>query len=193
MERLKRILKGIRLQSMITAVALIVVGLLFIIFPTNAMRIICYISGSAMLVWGVVSALTYLFGGEEKNGSSLVGGIALVAFGILLLVRPDFVAGVLTVIFGILLIVDSVLKIQRATEMSRLKIKGWWLALAVAVVTLVLGFLVVFDPFGASRTLMIFAGVSLLFDGVCDVVTLIYYSIKVDKLRVRAQKNITDI
>lgn len=193
MEKIKKFFKVVKLQSLLTALALIVVGILFMVFPADASRIVCITCGWALIIWGVLKAVTWFVNDLRAIGSySLVGGIALLAFGILIVLHPDFTAGVVTLVFGILLIIDSVVKIQQAADMGRLKVPFWWSLLIVAAVTLVLGILIVCDPFANADVLAVFIGASLLTDGVLDIVTLIYYTVKVQK-RVVSNKNVIDI
>lgn len=194
MEALKNFVKKVKLQSLFMAIALIVIGILFIVAPANSVKIICYVAGAAMLIWGAVKVVYYFVAGIKEIGSySLVGGIALIAFGILLFVQPEFMAGIFTVLFGILLIVDSVMRLQEAADMAKLKVKGWWIVGIIAAITLALGIVVAFNPFSSSEALMIFAGISLIVDGVSDIIAVIYYSVKVEKLKKTIHTDVIDV
>lgn len=48
----------------------------------------------------------------------------------------------------------------------------WWMDLLLAGLTLVLGILILLNPFGASGVLMMTIGISLVFDGVSDLVLI---------------------
>ncbi len=194
MDKIKKFFSTVKVQLLLIAIALIVVGTLFIIFPKNAMGIICRVSGIALIIWGVVKLVGYFSSGLREVGTySLVGGITLVAFGILLVIKPTFVSGVFTLLFGILLIIDSVMKIQQSVDMCKLKIKYWWVGLIIAAVTLAIGIIIFIDPFASAEALMIYIGVSLIVDGVIDLVSVIFYSAKIKKIKERESKNITDI
>lgn len=194
MEAFKNFIKKVKLQSLFMAIALIVIGILFIVAPANSVRIICYVAGAVMLVWGAAKIVYFFVAGIREPGSfSLAGGVALIAFGVLLFVKPDLIAGIFTVLFGILLIVDSVVRLQEAVDLAKLKVKGWWLAAIVAAATLVLGCIIAFDPFSSAQALMIFAGVSLIIDGVIDILSVIYYSAKVEKLKKGIKDNVIDV
>ena len=194
MDKFRQFLKKFKIRSLAVAVALIIIGILFIVFPDNAARIICYVAGATLLVWGILSIMTYfVYGMKEFDSYSLVGGVALIAVSVLLFVKPDFVAEVLTILFGIVLVIVGVMKVQQASEMARYKIPRWWLMLIVAIVFIVLGAVTVFDPFNSKSALMIFAGVSLIADGISDIITVCWYSMKMEEVRRRLNSDVIDI
>lgn len=182
MEKLKNLFKSVKFYSYMAAIALIIAGILFIAYPADATRFICYFAGSVMIVWGAIKVISWGVTDLHIIGSySLVAGIALLAFGIFIVVCPDFIVSFIVLAFGITLIVDSAVKIQQALDMARLKIKNWWMSLVIAAITLTLGILLLCDPFSGAEAFMIFFGVSLIVDGALDLLTLIYYTGKVKK------------
>ena len=101
-------------------------------------------------------------------------GAALLLCGVYILVRPSLLYGLLTTAFAIFLVVDGVLKLQYAIDLYRMKAKGWWFVLAVALVMGVLGVVALFNPFATMVTLMTFLGITLIADGVMDLVSIAY-------------------
>ncbi len=82
----------------------------------------------------------------------------------------------LTVIFGIFIVIDGSTSIADSIECARAHVEGWVGMLILSVVTVVLGGLVMFGPFD---TVMIFAGISLIIDGICDIIMICVFSHKV--------------
>ena len=74
------------------------------------------------------------------------------------------------------MIVDGVLKVQYAIDLSRVGAKFWWLILSMAAVFIAAGLIVVFNPFSAVVTFMVFAGIALIIDGISDLITAFYIS-----------------
>ncbi len=181
----------IKIQGFAVSIALIVIGLLFIIFPADSMRIICYVAGAVLLVLGVYKIIVYFASGMRET--SLAAGVALIAVGILLFVKPDIIAEFLTVLFGIVLIVDGVLKVQQAVTLARMKVRSCWWVLTVAVITLVLGLVIAFDPFSSSKALMVFIGISLIADGIIDIITVFYCSAKTKGLQKKNDSEVIDV
>lgn len=172
MDKLKDALKKLKVKSTVVAVALIIVGLMFVIFPGSSATIICYVAGALLLLWGIICLVSYFSSGLKKPGSSdLALGITLVCVALLLFIKPWAIAGFLTIILGIALIVDGTIKIQQFVDMTKAKMKTGWLVLLFAIISLVLGILMAFDPFGGN-VLMIFAGISLMVVGVLDLIAV---------------------
>lgn len=168
MDKLKQMLKKLKIQASAAAVALIIIGLMFIIFRDTSLNVICYVAGALIMLWGVLCLFAFFVTGlAYGKAGDLALGLTLVLVALILLIKPWVITGILTVLFGIALIVDGAVKLQQFVSMNKAKIKSRWAVLAFAVISLVLGILIVFDPFGSS--IMIFAGIALIVAGVMDL------------------------
>ena len=174
MESIKNLLRSVKTRLVITALVVIAIGVLFVLKPGTSGTWICYIVGAALCVSGVVRFITYFLGAFRKSFGSfdLVWGAALLLCGVYILVRPSLLYGLLTTAFAIFLVVDGVLKLQYAIDLYRMKAKGWWFVLAVALVMGVLGVVALFNPFATMVTLMTFLGITLIADGVMVLVSI---------------------
>lgn len=189
MDKFKQFLKKFKIKASVAAVALVIIGLLFIIFPDSSVNIICYVAGAFLAVWGVLCFITFFSSGIRRSDSlDLVLGLTLISIALLLFIRPWVVAGFLTVILGLALVVDGAVRLQQFVAMNRLKIKSRWFMLAVAIVYLVLGTLIVYDPFG-NNVLMLFMGISLIVTGVTDMIALGFTR----DLKEREEMNVIDL
>lgn len=183
MERKK--IYGIKREVIFMAVALIVMGIIFVMFPGASAVTICYIIAAALTVWGIARLIGY-FRTSRFNifGSyGLVQGALLTAVGIFIFIKPGFLAEVILIVIGIIMISDGVLKIQYAVDLLRIKGEGWWVILLTAVIMAVAGVVVLFNPFAGVVALMRFAGIFLIADGVADIISLFYISRKIKKLK----------
>ena len=170
MNKFKEMLKKLKVQNLLVAVALVVIGLLFIIIPDVSAMIICYFAGAVLAIWGAILLVSYFTAGIREYGSGdLAAGVALICAALLLFIKPTMIADFITVIFGIALIVDGAVKIQNVADMAKMRVKTGWAVLAIAIVSLVLGIILAFNPFASRSALMIFAGVALIVTGVMDM------------------------
>lgn len=173
MKKLSEFFRRLDLQDVGVAIAMLVLGILFIAFPEGALKIVCYVCGAVTILWGVVR-FCLCFRYSPLRVYELVLSSVMVAAGILLLVAPNFIAELVTVLLGIILIVDSVLKIIESSELYKLNDKGWIAGAVIGVVCAVLGFIIIFNPFSTTRVLMIFVGVSMITDALCSLAVCIY-------------------
>ena len=58
-------------------------------------------------------------------------------------------------------------------DSKRFGIKSWWLILALAIITGVIGVFLIFDSVIGARTLSVFLGLTLLSEGVLNLYTVI--------------------
>lgn len=96
----------------------------------------------------------------------------LTALGLWLFTNPASVIVLIQFIFAAILIFHGVIDLQGAVSLMRQGWERWWMDLLLAGLTLVLGILILLNPFGATEVLMTILGVALVFDGVSDLVLI---------------------
>lgn len=99
----------------------------------------------------------------------LAFGILLMAVGIITLCHPREAMTFLCVMFGIPVLADGLFKIQVAVDARRFGISQWWLVLLLAVLTGVIGLLLVLRPAEGARVMVMLMGASLLLDGALNL------------------------
>ena len=83
----------------------------------------------------------------------LAFGILLAAVGVITLCHPGEAMTFLCVMFGIPVLADGLFKIQVAVDAKRFGIGQWWLVLLLAVLTGVIGLLLVLRPTEGAQAL----------------------------------------
>ena len=181
MNELRKSLNKCKWDSYIIAILSVVVGVLAIIFPYQTGDILCVVAGVALIVAGVALFVRFLaYGGLIFGGYALIMTITTIALGVFCLVYPGLIQGILTVLFGIFIVVDSAEAMAESLEVSRVHMPGWVLMFIFSLVTAMLGVCVMFSSFD---TVMIFAGISLVVDGVRNFITTAVFSSRVKKAR----------
>ncbi len=167
-------LKAIKMEIIIVSIALFVLGLLLVIFPTASQEIISKGIGVALCVWGVLRLINYFrIAGSEILGSyGLVQGVTLLAFGMFFVIKPEAIAVFLGTALAIIIIVDGILKLQYAVDFYHLESDKWWIELVGAVIMVVIGVVALFNPFSTSSALIVFIGIALMIEGIWDFVSL---------------------
>jgi uncharacterized membrane protein HdeD (DUF308 family) len=187
---MKREAKTVKRDIIIIDAAVMLLGLLLVFFPAQSSNIICRVFGGILAVLGVLRVISY-FAAErtEAFGSfALVTGAAMLAFGVYFLAKPAFLAGFLTVLLAIVLFIGGVMKLQYAIDLMRLNAYGWWVQLIGAGLMVVLGIVAFADPFDASQALMLFIGASLLVNGLWDIVSVIYLTGIIKKVKNKVEQ-----
>ncbi len=168
---LRQAAQSTKRELLFVNLAVIILGLLMVIFPENSTLFMCKAVGVALCAWGLFHVVNYfLHSSMEVFGSfGLVVGAALLGFGAYFLMHPEFLASIFTVALGIVLLVGGATKLQYAMDFLRLQTSNWWMQLVAAGVTVVLGIVALVNPFQTASALTLFLGVSFLVNGIWDI------------------------
>lgn len=192
MSDFKETIKAIKLQTIITAIMLVVVGILFIVFPETSLKVLCYIAGGIMIFLGACKLVLYIMElTSERRSTSLVSGVMMLVLGIVFVANPGIIIGLFTLIFGVVMILDGIGKLQDAINGALAKQEGWWVDLIIACIVLVLGLVVLIC--NTSSWVMIFAGVSLIVEGALDFAGAIFFSSKARKATKIDDSDVIDV
>ena len=186
---IKEYLKKIKWESLFTALFAVVIGILFLCFPNSSSNVLCYAGGAIFITLGAIYCIRYIFSDRIFGSYIFIFSLLMIVFGIFCLVKPETIKAVITVVFGIFLLIDGIVKMQEGIELSRAYVKGWWTVAALGILTIALGVVVMFGTF---ENVMIFAGVSLIIDGICDAVTTLVFSSKIKKAEKEIRHMIDD-
>ena len=183
-------LKKLKWGRIASATLAIVAGILFLILPEGSARLICTVCGILLIAAGCVSIVTFALYGFLPFGRLLITGVALILFGIFCLVNPGIVMGILTVVFGIFIVVDGCMSLSDSICCARAHAAGWLPMLLLSALTIILGCIVLFGTFD---TVMIFAGISLLVDGVSDLIMILAFSRRVREAKKKLKESSKNI
>ena len=187
--------KNIKKSLILADMAIIVLGVLMVVFPERSGDFICRAVGAILCVMGVFRVIAYFtYDRSELFGSfALVQGAAFIGFGVYFLARPQFLAAFLTVALALVLIIGGVMKLQYAIDLARMGSSLWWVELIGAIVMTALGVVTFLDPFEAASGLMIFIGISFLVDGIWDMISVLWLSKAVKRLKHAVEKEVNNI
>ena len=169
-----KIFKRIKWSYVVLSVMFLLLGIYLVVNPETSLIMICRILGAAMAVFGVMKIVLYFI--REVEGVDI---------------RFDFAVGLFCIILGVLM--DSVFKLQVAVDSRRMGAHSWWVTLVCTVVCLVLGILLVFNPFDGKQVLTIMMGVSLIVDGVQNLCTVVYAAVFVKDVKNAVHDFVDDV
>lgn len=174
---MKNILKKTKLNLIFASILTVIIGLILVLNPVNATVFICRTVGIILLATGLFITGSYFLNiGQNVGGSSLIAGLIELALGIWISLRPDSFVQFLTVILGFIMLVHSFVMLQSAIEIKLFGIKRWWLLLITALLTLILGMIIIISPFATIAVTMTIAGISLIADGIIGIVVTVLIS-----------------
>jgi len=146
-------------------------GVLFIAKPDVSAVVITRALGTAMIVFGAIKLVGYFSRDLFRLAFQydLGFGLLLIALGALVLAKPAGVLDFLFIALGIAILTDGLFKVQIAVDSRRFGISTWWLTMALAIVTGVVGLALVFRPWGSAKLLTVLLGSALLAEGVLNL------------------------
>ncbi len=180
MEEIKSFFKKIKWDSLLIAILTVAVGILCVALPDQSGDVLCIVFGVSLLATGVALIVRY-FTVERLFGEHLlISAVVAITLGIFCLIYPNAIQSILTVLFGLFILIDSISSISDSIYCARAKVKGWPWMFILSVLTACLGAAVMFSNF---ETVMIFAGVSLIIEGIKQFVITCVFSHKIKQAK----------
>ena len=164
-----------KLGYIIISILLCVLGIVLIAVPDFSVRLLCWIGGLILILFGLVKIIGYCSKDLYRLAFQydLAFGILLIALGVVLILRSNTVMNVICILLGIYILADALLKVQISIDSKAFGIRQWWLILAVAIITGIIGFLLVLRPSESVRVIMLLLGIALFTEGMLNLITIL--------------------
>lgn len=148
-----------------------VAGIVLIAFPMPSAHTLAVCVGAAMVLFGAIRLVGYFSRDLFRLAFQydLQFGILLIVLGVITLVRPDGMLNFLCVSMGICTLADCLFRIKTSLEARRFGIRQWWITMATAIVTGVIGAVLAFRPSTAVDVVAVWLGICLLSDGILNL------------------------
>ena len=155
----------------IYAIGSLICGILLLLWPVSALRIVSYAVGITIMAGGIASVLTQLRNRRRGNGSvtSMIVAVLITLVGGWIFVNPENFASIIPTAVGYLITISGIINLLETFTLSRAHYRKWWVSLLAAVLTIVLGLTLVNHAFGIAATMVRIGGVALLFNGISDL------------------------
>ena len=168
----------IRNASVWSALIYIIIGIILTLFPGISGIIFVRTLAVISLIFAVLNIYRYV---KQKNdvmqsGGRMFSAILFLIFFAVCFMNPEVVLSILPVLLGILLIIDGTGKLPIAIEAFKMRNNTAMPVLPLilsAIIPLIFGIIIVINPFTVSSMVIMIFGISLLADGISDLVTAI--------------------
>ncbi len=170
---LEKTRQNFRWSFVLTALALIVLGIILLAYPTTAMHLLCYLIGAILTIYGCANIIAFFRTKARQLSIELLIGVVTTAMGLFTLISPGSVFNAIQIILGLVIIIDSFLGLKRSLALRTVGAKWWPVQFAAAIVAIIFGVLLLIkkDIFGTA--LFIVLGILLICQGVSDLVGLL--------------------
>lgn len=164
-----------KIGYIVISVTFCILGIALIVSPEISASALGTIIGIIMFIFGIVKLVGYFSKDLFRLAFQydLAFGLLLIVLGIIVLLKPNNVMNFICIVLGISILTDALFKIQIAMDSKTFGIKLWWTIFVLAVLTGVVGILLVFRPTESTSILMILLGISLLTEGILNLSTVL--------------------
>mgnify|MGYP004643645863 FL=1 len=166
--------------SSIISILMIIVSLFLIFKPVKSLEFIVLIFGVILIANGLMRIVSYFNIDNEMRLMSLdlLEGIITILTGTLTLVYRQDLINVFPVILGIWIIAKNIVKLQFAINLSTIPNSGWGWLIVLSILTIILGIIIIINPFSTLIAITLLSGILLLVTELCDLIESIYVLIK---------------
>lgn len=170
MKDIKSAFNLITIGSILMDILIIILGIFFVSNPTVGLESALLLIGIILLVSGIYSIIKYIVNPRSFFKFELLYGILSIIAGLFAVFKPFGVATLIVVLVGIWLIISSVVKLVMAIELRKLKEDTWVFDLTVSALTILLGILILVNPFSSYIILSTYVGVMMMIYAAMDIV-----------------------
>lgn len=176
-----KLLKQLKWDALLMGVLYILLGIVVLLIPETMERLLGFLIGGVLIIAGAVSMISYLLRDAHQNyyHNDFLHGLLGILLGILVLYNINFIISLVPILLGTLVLVSGLSKLQDVIDLKRLEYGNWIFMLVLAVINIVLGLVLIFNPMAVATLLFRLLGVGLIFSGLTDCVTTIYFAGKI--------------
>ena len=159
----------------IASIAYIVLGVFMVIKSQAVANGINDVFGVIMLIYGVINIIVLFINkdADENLFLELATGVIAIGLGVFSLVVQDLMQQILFYAIGGVLLIDALVNIKRAVNLRYLGFPRWNIFLIAAIIGVLLGILCIVFYTVIPQSVVVFFGVSLIYEGVSSLIILI--------------------
>ena len=159
----------------IASIAYIVLGVFMVIKSQAVANGINDVFGVIMLIYGVINIIVFFINkdADENLFLELATGVIAIGLGVFSLVVQGLMQQILFYAIGGVLLIDALVNIKRAVNLRYLGFPRWNIFLIAAIIGVLLGILCIVFYTVIPQSVVVFFGVSLIYEGVSSLIILI--------------------
>ena len=187
---LSRFFKSFLLSSILLAI----LGLLLIFQSEFTIFSISYIVGGILVGIGVFTLINYFRNINSSYAKELdiIYGIVSIVLGVLIIKHPKAIASVIPLIIGAVIIISSAAKLQYSLDLKKNKNDLWKVTMGIAVLTILCGTLLIFNPFAGAVYITKIVGVLIFVYALLDIISTLTLKNTVSQIHTAIEEGIVE-
>ena len=168
--------KKLKWNLVLMSVLYLGLAIFLVMKPGTALNIVCYALGGVVLACAAVQLIRYFVveRGVFQSQLTLISGIICLALGAFLLLRSDIVVSILPSCSACLSSSTAWAASRTLWTCAAVSTPAWKGFLLLPVLSVVLGVILIANPFGAMETLVMAIGVILIVEGAINLLSALY-------------------
>lgn len=158
------------MRSILWDIISIVIGVVLILFPGEAMDLSLKVIGVVLLVAGVSGIILGIKSQGAYIAYTLSGAVTAIVAGIVCLLQPQLIKSVLPLIMGIIILATGVFNIVNSINAKNAGASRWVASLVLALITVICGIVILFNLNQAANLLVTIIGIIFVYNGVSTLI-----------------------
>ena len=152
--------------SRITGIIMLVIGVILLIWPGSTLISFCRLLGWCLVIGGALEIILGIAG--TKSMPDTTGGVIAAIVGVVFIARPGLIITFLPFVVGLVVAVVGAAYLVRAL-LRREQGPRAVMTVAGGVIALIVGIILMVNPFSAVKLLMIVLGILLIYFGILRI------------------------
>ncbi len=168
---MEKYIRKIGLNSIVISLLLIVLALFMIVKPLGTVNVLMLILGYIMIVDGLIHFISYFSIKTEYRFFSyeLAQSILYILLGLIIVYNSNTITTALPIFLGIWIVIEGIFRIQIAFNLSGVRNVQWGIMLIMSMIEVLLGIILIINPFPSLEVLTIVSGIMLLISQFIDI------------------------
>ena len=177
-------MKNNKMVAFIGPIIYLILGIILLIVAESALRPICFILSSLLLLTGAYKFIKYLSrtAAENIGNNDFTIGLIAVIVSIVTFINYEIILQVIPVILSFFIILNGAKELQNAYDVHRVQLKNTWIVSIIAIANIIFGTILMLNPFATIATLLTAIGIALALSGLIDLIITVVIISKVSKV-----------
>ena len=167
MDFIKKIFRG----NIIVNIALIIFGIVLIIFPLDSISVISKVLACILTITGLANIIYFFIDKNDKakiDTFYFILSLILIGLGIYTFLNPLWLITTINIFVGVILIMSA---INNLVYLFKYTIRNylWWICTSLSGIILILGVVSLINPLDVASIITRLEGVSLVFDAIMSL------------------------
>ncbi len=180
MEYLEKVIKKRGLETLISSIIFAILGIILIINPEGAIKVVSYILGGIFALTGLFKIISY-FGSKGKYDMfnyDIAFGTILIILGIVIIIYCMEISSIIRILIGLWIIYSSILRLNLSFKLKTIESNTWISSLVIAIIMMVCGLYIIF----ITNAILMTIGIVILIYAISDIIESILFMMNTSKL-----------